>query len=231
MARISALRMTSIDSDLFDRAIAAEERRKRNTRAWAFAFGVLLLSPFAYVVAQMQGIDMPRRLIVSVGYAGGVVVAALVVVGGLQWLASRAMMSFMQPGGRSRGAALHSKAEALAASGRLQEASAEFEATRAVGGETIASLRAEAELHAMASGDPKRAEDLFLRIRRSPLATRSDELYASHRLIDLYLGPLDDAGRVMVELRRMAERFPNTPDGEGARAELNRRRDEAASAA
>lgn len=79
-------------------------------------------------------------------------------------------------------------------------------------------------MHATASGDPNRAESLFLRIRRSPKATRNDELYASHRLIDLYIGPLDDQGRAMVELRRMADRFPDTIDGQGALMELNRRK-------
>ena len=51
-------------------------------------------------------------------------------------------------------------------------------------------------------------------------------LYATHRLIDLYLGPLKDPGRIMVELRRMADRFPETIDGQGALAELKRRREE-----
>lgn len=49
--------------------------------------------------------------------------------------------------------------------------------------------------------------------------------YATHRLLDLYLGVLDDPGRAMEELRRMADRFPDTPDGQGALAELRRRRD------
>lgn len=64
------------------------------------------------------------------------------------------------------------------------------------------------------------------RLGKSPSCTLNDELYATHRLIDLYLGPLTDAGKVMVELRRMADRFPQTIDGQSALAELRRRREE-----
>ena len=86
-------------------------------------------------------------------------------------------------------------------------------AARAIAGDSIPSVCVEAEMHGTASGDPKRAETLFLRIRRSREATRNDELYVSHRLIDLYIGPLDDQGRAMVELRHMADRFPDTITG------------------
>jgi hypothetical protein len=67
---------------------------------------------------------------------------------------------------------------------------------------------------------------LFTRIRQVPGARRPDELYASQRLIDLYLGPLQDPGRATVELRRLVERFPDTPDAAGARAALERLRAE-----
>ena len=72
--------------------------------------------------------------------------------------------------------------------------------------------------------DRERARDLLLRLRQAADAGPADELYATHRLIDLYLGRPEDAGRAMVELRRMADRFPDTPDGQGALAELRRRR-------
>ena len=38
----------------------------------------------------------------------------------------------------------------------------------------------------------------------------------SERLIDLYLGPLKDEGRALVELRRVATRWPDSPEGKGA---------------
>lgn len=219
--------MTGIDNELFDRAVDMEQRRARRVRLIAFFVASALTTPVGYVVAGLRGLAGSRRQLAAVVLAVGLVAVGLGVVKAVQWIFSAAFMGFVQPGGRSRGPAAHSKAEALAVSGRLDEAAAEFEATRAQSGGNIASLRAEAELHAGGNGDPKRAEELFLRIRKAPDASASDELYASHRLIDLYLGPLADSGRVMVELRRMADRFPDTVDGKGALAALKLRREEA----
>jgi hypothetical protein len=154
------------------------------------------------------------------------VVGGLIVIRLVQWIAGGAVRSFVAPGGAARAPVTFSKAQSLAAAGLVEDASREFDLARAAGDETVAMLRAEAELHLTASGDPSRAEVALLKIRRAPKATLTDELYASHRLIDLYLGPLADEGRVMVELRRMAHRFPDQIDGQGALAELRRRRGE-----
>jgi hypothetical protein len=221
--------MHIIDHEIFDRAVAAERRRLWRTRVLVLIAMVIGLAPVGWVAAGFAlGYSGRQRLIAAPLMALVAVTIAFVGILGSQWIVSRIMLGFLQPGGMSRGAGRHSKAEALAASGLFEEASAEFEKVRVTLGDSIPSLRAEAELHATASGNPARAEELFQRIRRAPHATSNDELYASHRLLDLYIGPLNDEGRVLVELRRMAERFPNTPDGQGALAELRRRRAEAA---
>jgi hypothetical protein len=223
--------MTGFDSVLFDQAIATERRRARRTQIVGYVLATALLTPVGWVLATLMELERSRRLPAAIGLAAAAVAAGLVVIVLIQWLSGQAVISFMQPGGRSRAGAAHSKAEALAMAGRIDEATAEFEASRSRGGNSVASLRAEAELHSTASGDPRRAESLLLAIRRSPDATVNDELYASHRLIDLYLGALEDSGRVMVELRRMADRFPDTIDGQGALTELKRRRAESSEAA
>jgi hypothetical protein len=51
---------------------------------------------------------------------------------------------------------------------------------------------------------------------------RARELYATQRLIDLYLGPLGDDVRALVELRRLVERFPGTAEAAAARNVLLR---------
>jgi hypothetical protein len=218
--------MTGIDNELFNRAVDMEQRRARRVRLVAFFVASALTTPVAYLLVGLRGIEGSWRHLAAVVLAVALVAMGLGVIKSVQWMFSAAFLGFVQ-GGSSRGPAAHSKAEALAASGRLDEAAAEFEATRSQGGGNIASLRAEAEVHAGSNGDPRRAEELFLRIRKAPDASVADELYASHRLIDLYLGPLADSGRAMVELRRMAERFPNTVDGQGALAALKQRREEA----
>jgi hypothetical protein len=214
------------DSELFERAVADERARQRRSSVIGFVLAVTVLSPVGWILATLMEIERSKRLVMAPLIIAALLIVGLTAIRLLQWVSSGFVMSIVNPGGRSRGPAGHSRAEALVAVGRLDEATAEFEATRAKSGDTVASLRAEAELHAQASGDPKRAEALYQRIRRVPDATASDELYATHRLIDLYLGPLKDPGRVMVELRRMADRFPETIDGQGALAELKRRREE-----
>src|SRR5690349_6432829 len=42
------------------------------------------------------------------------------------------------------------------------------------------------------------------------------------KVIDLYLGPLKDEGRALVEMRRLIERFPGTKEADEARAALAR---------
>ncbi len=216
--------MSGIDPDLLQRAIKAEKARARRSFVFGFLFVALLTMPIGYFLARLDGFEGVDRWTVGAGITVALLAAATAVIKVMQWLASHMAMSFLQPGGSGRGGSNTSRAEALAAAGLIEEATAEFAAARAIDGDSIQSLRVEAELNTTAAGDPKRAEDLFLRIRRDPNVTRSQELYASHRLIDLYIGPLADQGRAMVELRRMADRFPDTVDGQGALAELNRRK-------
>jgi hypothetical protein len=69
---------------------------------------------------------------------------------------------------------------------------------------------------AFRSKDPSRAIALFNEGRRLAGDDRSRELYATQRLIDLYLGPLKNDPRALVELRRLIDRFPNTREGKSA---------------
>jgi hypothetical protein len=69
----------------------------------------------------------------------------------------------------------------------------------------------------MRHGNAARAAELFREARRLAGNDRARELYTTQRLIDLYLGPLDDPGRATVELRRLADRFAGTREAEAAR--------------
>ena len=69
---------------------------------------------------------------------------------------------------------------------------------------------------AFRSADPSRAIALFNEGRRLAGDDRSRELYATQRLIDLYLGPLENDPRALVELRRLVDRFPTTREGKSA---------------
>lgn len=213
-----------IDEQLLQQSVERERQRKRRERALLGIVVVAMLSVAAFVLLKLMGYTGSTRLLYSV--LGGIG-STVVIFTGVQLVtafSARATQAFMMPGGAARQPAVHSHAEALAAKGNLADASAAFDALRAEHGERVASLRAEADLQMAPGGDPDRARELLVRIRKAPDVTRSDELYATHRLVDLYLGALADDGRAMVELRRLADRFPGTPDAAGALRELERRR-------
>ncbi len=69
---------------------------------------------------------------------------------------------------------------------------------------------------------PDKAVAFFKEGRDLAGANRARELYATQRLIDLYLGPLGDDVRALVELRRLVERFPGMPEAAAARNVLAR---------
>ena len=70
------------------------------------------------------------------------------------------------------------------------------------------------------STTPERSEKYFKEGRALAGEDRGRELYATQRLIDLYLGPLGDNVRALVELRRVVERFPGTSEAAAARKVL-----------
>jgi hypothetical protein len=81
-----------------------------------------------------------------------------------------------------------------------------------------------------------KAADFHLRLRKDaaaalvhyrtardlPGANRELVRYAQTKIVDLYLGPLADEGRALVELRRFIHRFPEGREAEGARAAIAR---------
>jgi tetratricopeptide (TPR) repeat protein len=157
---------------------------------------------------------------------GGLIGGVFTIIGVqlVQAFTQFGVRAMLEPGGSGRDTVVHSHAEALAVRGNLEAAGKAFDQARAEHGERASLLRAEADIQLRQDGNPERARELLMRLRRSSDATRADELYATHRLVDLYLGPLQDDARAMAELRRLAERFPGTRDAEGALAELQRRR-------
>ena len=76
------------------------------------------------------------------------------------------------------------------------------------------------------SETPEKAVTFFDEGRRLAGDDRGRELYATQRLIDLYLGPLENDIRVLVELRRLVDRFPGTREAEAAHRLLARLKQE-----
>ena len=215
----------NFDLLLHEQAVERERKRARLNRRVIVAAVTVMLSLACDTLLWLYGIRGVTKFILAL--VGGCF-ASFVILSGVRAsnrLWGGVIRGLLEPGGRGRDAAVYSEAESLASRGDFEAASRAFEAIRAKHGETAALLRAEAVMHMRRGGDPARARELLLRLRQAVDASRADELFATHRLLDLYLGALSDSGRAMVELRRMADRFPDTPDGQGALAELTRRRD------
>lgn len=73
-----------------------------------------------------------------------------------------------------------------------------------------------AELHTRKANNHERAAQLYRSVQVHANAPDETRRYVTQRLIDLYLGPLKDEGRALVELRRVANRWPDSPEGKGA---------------
>jgi hypothetical protein len=110
--------------------------------------------------------------------------------------------------------------QSLVMKGRVDDAIASFEAVIATEPELIAPRIKAAELYAREKKDPQRAAELFRDVLRSPVITPGENVYATNRLVDLYIGPLNDPGRAFVELRRLIESRAGSDAAEHARRSL-----------
>jgi hypothetical protein len=77
-----------------------------------------------------------------------------------------------------------------------------------------------AELYAEKLGDPATAIERFRLARTLPDMKPELTRYVSQKIVGLLLGPLDDKGRAMVELRMLIDRYPTSREADGARDAL-----------
>jgi hypothetical protein len=109
--------------------------------------------------------------------------------------------------------------QSLAVRGDIAGALASYEAELRQCPHDIEAYVQAAELYA-SSGNAARAIDLFRALREVPGVSRARDVYASNRLVDLYLGAGSDDGRALVELRRLIECHPGTDTAARAREAL-----------
>src|SRR5260370_7403638 len=101
--------------------------------------------------------------------------------------------------------------------GRLDEALSTLEAIIAEPHSTTDVRIRAAELYAREAKKPERAAELFREVIRNPRCTVGEEVYSANRLADLLHGPLGQPGRAIVELARLADRYPKSTIGDRAR--------------
>lgn len=110
--------------------------------------------------------------------------------------------------------------QSLVMRGQIDDALASFEAIVQGNPDAVKPRVRAAELYSRERANHIRAAQLLAEVQRIPRAGVGDFVYATHRLVDLYAGPLNEPGRAMVELRRLIERMPGTPAAEQAREAL-----------
>ena len=100
-----------------------------------------------------------------------------------------------------------SEEQAMVMQSRFTEALESFEHRIAMApGEPRVRIAA-ADLYARHGKDPKRAFELYREVLRMPELATGHDVYATNKLADLYLGPLKDPGRALVEFRKLAHRY------------------------
>jgi hypothetical protein len=180
---------------------------------------VLPAAGAAFVIGALAGfytlgrLGWPVALIISVVLLMASVIAALTWFAAIKLVdrAGQGLGAFIAPSGGSTPAVPdYSYQDALVMRGKVASALESYEAIIAASpGIVDARLRA-ADLYARQGGNAQRAADLFREVQRIQGVPAADDLYASNRLVDLYVGPLRQPGRAIVELRRITQRHPRS---------------------
>jgi tetratricopeptide (TPR) repeat protein len=114
----------------------------------------------------------------------------------------------------------YSQQQALVMQGRLDEALESFESVIKEKPDTVEARIRAAELYTREKKNHHRAMELLRDAQRLPTIAVGQDVYVSHRLVDLFTGPLNEPGRALVELRRLIERHPGSAAAEQARKAL-----------
>ena len=110
--------------------------------------------------------------------------------------------------------------QALVMQGRVDDALASFEAVVASEPALVGARIKAAELYVKERANYLRAAELFREVSRLPSLSSGSDVYVTNRLVDLYLGALNDPGRAMVELARLIDRRPGSAAADHARRSL-----------
>lgn len=114
----------------------------------------------------------------------------------------------------------YSQIDALIIRGDLDAAGEAFEQEIARAPNHVGLLVKAADFHLRERRDAARALALYQAARTAGTGSAEMRRYIQQKLVDVYLGPLQDEGRAMVELRRLIDAFPGTREADAAKASL-----------
>ena len=158
-----------------------------------------------------------------------VMVATVVIARSIKWMTTamvdgtaNAFLRLVWPTGNSTPyTPTYSMEESMVARGDVDSALAHYGAAMRLH-PTDPELRFRVAELLFRSPSPAKAAMYFTEGRQLTAANSGRELYATQRLIDLYLGPLGNPVGALVELTRLVDRFPGTREAESAAAMIAR---------
>jgi hypothetical protein len=177
-------------------------------------FGVLAFV-ITFAVTSVHGVTW-KTFLGSLG--AGVLTGGLGPL--LGYLASRFASTVVYGSSSTPYVPQYSYQDSLIQQGRLAEALESFEALIAEQPAAADVRIRAAELYAKDESSVKRAAALFREIQRIDGVSIGNDVYATNRLVDLLIGPLDNPSRALVELRRLIERYPRSSAAVNARETL-----------
>jgi hypothetical protein len=203
----------------------------RKVQQWLFEGGYyaflsgFLLAGFAGI-ALLAGFPVPLKghpiLLVTLAAVIGFLVGRQVgkmVFGGSE----RAAKSIYMPSGASTPyATQYSHIDAIEARGEIRDAIDNWEAAAAAEPLNPWPLIRAGELYMRTLKEPATALERFKSARAVPTIAVEHHLYVTQKMVDLYLGPINDRGRGLVELRRLVETYPDRREAQFAREAIAR---------
>ena len=174
----------------------------------------------AFIGGALAVKNPPALIVVST--LGGSVVFALwwwYFVTRLSHGAGKVFGEFIQPSAAGSYERQYSHEDALVMRGDVQGALASYEKIIAEAPNDVQPRIRAAELCAK-SKMRERAEGLYRAVQRLPRLSAKDDIYASNRLVDLYLAWPGHEKKGLRELRRLIDTYPETEVAERARAGL-----------
>jgi hypothetical protein len=182
----------------------------RAVRAFTTSFGVALMAG-ALAFSALRDVGLLVALAGAL-LAFGATLFLLPLA--ILWTAdsgARGMASFVAPSGSSTPSEDdYSREKALLARGDVESALAEIEARLAIRPDDAALCLFAADVYARQANDPARAERLFLHAREIRGVSAAQDYRATNRLVDLYMGALDDPARAAAELERIRTHHAGT---------------------
>jgi hypothetical protein len=165
--------------------------------------------------------DFSAGLIVLAALGGSIVLAVWwwYLVTRVSHGAGKMFGEFIQPSGSGSYERQYSHEDALVMRGDVGGALSSYERMILERPNDAPPRIRAAELYAK-SGMRERAELQFRAVQRIPRVARGDDIYASNRLVDLYLAWPGHETKGLRELRRLIDIYPETDVAERARAGL-----------